>query len=312
MFRFLLRFACFVLAAALLIGLVSVPLLPKDGAQDPGKKNILLANTGNSHGMYAFDYRVMPEELFPENFAMESQSIVYDEKLVRYFEHHFAEEGAVLFVLVDMTSFWYEEREDADFNAKNERYLTMIGARNMRFKNLFETLMYRYFYLMTCMDRWTDTLFTIDSSGAESNPQLTLYSRAEIGRMRAAHHLKHILYEDGTLRPMIEENVQALQNILSFCKEKNIRPILLTTPYHAAYTCCVPPAVREKMIETVQSIADAHGVAWWDYFDAEPFHTTDAYFHDTDHLSAEGSRLFTEMLKERLLAEGYFTQEQLR
>lgn len=311
MLRFMLRTACFVLAVMVCLALVSLPLQPKPGELDPGDKNIRLANTGNSHGMYAFDYSAISDDLAPNSFAMESQSLVYDEKLIRYFAHHFAADGAVLFVLVDLTALWYEETEDADFNAKNERYLPMIGARNMRFSSTFETILYRYFYVMTCMDRWTGTLFTIDDSGEEKNPQLTRYSREEIGRMRSQHHLSHIQAEDGTVYPLNETNVQALESLLIFCKEKNIRPILLTTPYHETYTRCIPDVVRETMAQAVQTIADAHDIPWWDYFDADPFNSTEEYFNDTDHLSSEGSALFMETLKARLAAEGYFTAEEL-
>lgn len=311
MFRFLLRTAAFVLAVAFCLMLVSAALLPKDGGMDPNVKNIRLANTGNSHGMYAFDYEMVSSDLFPRNFAMESQSLVYDEKLIDYFAHHFAEEGAVLFVLVDLTALWYEETNDADFNAKNERYLPIIGARNMRFKSTFETILYRHFYALTCMDRWTGTMFAIDTTGEESNPQLTRYTREEIGQMRSRHHLSHIQAEDGTVFPLNETNVQALHDLLFLCEAKNIRPILLTTPYHAAYTRCIPETVRETMVRAVQSVADTHDVPWWDYFDAEPFNGTEAYFSDTDHLSKEGRAVFMEELSRRLIDEGYFTAEEL-
>jgi len=312
-FRFLIRVGAFALAGMACLALVSAVLLPKDGGQDPAVADIRLANTGNSHGMYAIDYSLLPTETLPTyNFAMESQSLVYDDRLIDYFSHHFAEEGSVLFVLVDLTALWYEETNDADFNAKNERYLPIIGARNMRFASTFETILYRYFYALTCMDRWTGTMFRIEAEeGSEKTPQLTRYTREEIGKMRSQHHLSHILYADGSLRPMNETNLAALRHLLDTCREENIRPILLTTPYYRSYTDCVPETVREAVTAVLTEIADSYGIAWWDYFTAEPYNSNETCFNDTDHLSEEGRALFMEELCRRLVAEGYFTAEEL-
>ena len=315
MIRFLLKTGCFVLAVLLGLAAVSYPMQPKAGDEGTIEgsipKDLLLANTGNSHGMFAMDYSVFPASVPTYNFAMESQSVVYDEKLIRYFEHHFAAQDAVLFVFVDLVSLWYEETNEADFQAKNDRYFPILGAKNMRFRTTFETILHRYFYAMTCMDRWTQTLFQIEDQGAESNPQLTRYSREEIGRMRAAHHLAHILAADGAVLPQNETNIAALECLLAFCKENGIRPILLTNPYHRSYTKNIPEVVTEAVTARVEALAEAYDVPWWNYYDAEPIHGDERYFTDTDHLSEEGRELFTEMLKQRLLEEGYFSKEQL-
>ena len=98
MLKFFLRIAAVAAASLLLLVAASAVMLPaadSAGAYAAMPDGITLACTGNSHSMYAFDFSYFPEET-TFSFAMESQSLPYDERMLLHYAGHFAEDAVLL------------------------------------------------------------------------------------------------------------------------------------------------------------------------------------------------------------------------
>ena len=84
----------------------------------------------------------------------------------------------------------------------------------------------------------------------------------------------------------------------TFCKENGIRAILVTTPVSSAYRALLDNRQLEKTYSVIEEMCSRHGAEYHDYMADSRF--TEGDFHDSDHLSDEGAKKFTLILKEDL------------
>lgn len=96
---------------------------------------------------------------------------------------------------------------------------------------------------------------------------------------------------DWTTRAKKNVSREYLQKIVDYCKDRNIRLILLRTPHH-------PSQVRLFEADLHQLLQkNLAGVTFWDYADY-PF--SDDCFQDTLHLNHKGAEVFSDLLEQRL------------
>lgn len=91
---------------------------------------IQIANTRFSHGKMVYDYSDYNEKTF--NFAMTSQSLEYDVRLIEYYIDYFTKDS-VLLITVSYFSLWDDELTDLSFDSKNLRYFAVLDRKYMRF-----------------------------------------------------------------------------------------------------------------------------------------------------------------------------------
>lgn len=96
----------------------------------------------------------------------------------------------------------------------------------------------------------------------------------------------------------LEKNVADMHSLLQFCKENGIRAILVTTPVSSAYRALLDNRQLEKTYSVIEEMCSRHGAEYHDYMADSRF--TECDFHDSDHLSDEGAKKFTLILKEDL------------
>ena len=94
----------------------------------------------------------------------------------------------------------------------------------------------------------------------------------------------------------LPERIQNLYDIINYCKERDITPILITPPFSSYYRDLVPETFLQEFQETVNSIASDTGVEYYDYSYDDRFRGNLSYFMDADHLNEEGAAYFVEIL----------------
>lgn len=94
----------------------------------------------------------------------------------------------------------------------------------------------------------------------------------------------------------LEENCYYLNKIISFCKSRNIKLILITTPTWHTYYENLNKKQLDKMYEVIHKIPNAE---YYDYLKDERFVEND--FYDADHLSDIGAKKFTLIFKKEVL-----------
>ena len=98
----------------------------------------------------------------------------------------------------------------------------------------------------------------------------------------------------------LPERVSELYDIIDYCKERDITPVLITTPFSKYYRDLVSEDFLEEFSSVVNEIATQTGTAYYDYSYDDRFRGNLEYFSDSDHLNEEGAAYFMQILEEEI------------
>ena len=116
-------------------------------------EHIQLANVGSSHGQCAFDWNALAKERGYEtfNFALTSQSFLYDYSLINMHRDDFAD-GSLLFIPVSYFSFNEEATDPADQEAISVRYYRLLSPKYNPDYSLYKDLVTVRFPILSAGD----------------------------------------------------------------------------------------------------------------------------------------------------------------
>lgn len=264
-------------------------------------RHIQVCNFGSSHGLYSFNYEDMEEELTCFNFALASQSLSYDYRILQQYQDRL-DEGCLVFIPVSYFSFFgVEETQEAEFPSKNKQYYDFLPPKFIKDYDFTTHLLERYFPSLDAYETLPAVLFTGRKS---SNEEIWSRSAEDIDVLTDAaqayqrHLVEEKLDEQGKRRQNQEE-IEALRQIIILCQEKNAVPVLVTTPYLREYLEEVEtnsPDFYGEFYGIIDAIVQETGA---DYLNcaADPrFIDQKDLFMNADHLNKEGARQFTAQL----------------
>lgn len=264
---------------------------------------ITISNTGSSHGVYSFDYSDYETEYTGFNFALVSQSLSYDYRVISEYKDHFARDG-IMFIPVSYASLSLEETEAEDFESKNQRYYRFLSPSNIK---KFDLQTYIGLHYFPAIYESTADLLKIFAKGIMhkhpiieddydvENPDFDYAADA-----KKAFQRHSIAIKDGHLM-INQEEIDALYNIISFCKERNIRPIMVSTPLRSEYAEQYPQAVLDEFYAIVREIQQKENCEYCDYTHDERFAQSVEYMRNSDHLSPAGAKAFTKILMDEVV-----------
>ena len=322
--------------------------------------NIQLANTGSSHGQCAFNWDTLANERGYEtfNFALTSQSFLYDYSLINMHKDDFAD-GSILFIPISYFSFNEEATDPADQEAISVRYYRILSPRYNPDYSLYKDLVTVRFPILSAGDEIfelfkppiifpslsenkknityaaeagmadaaaeaaaespaetaTDTTVSdnttpVDTNTAESGTAETgttesgtpeeIYGAEMVAEFEAkglARYQRHFENKDEYFE---EEKKQYLIDLITLCKENNITPVLITTPFTLYYNQYVSADFLYEFYTVINDIALEYGISYYDYSHDERFQTNLKYFGDADHLNPDGAVYFTGLLTEEV------------
>ena len=96
----------------------------------------------------------------------------------------------------------------------------------------------------------------------------------------------------------IGRNTEIIKEIADFCKNRNIRLVLITTPCWHSYYSQLDKKQLDKMYELTHALQEEYNLQYFDYLKDERFDADD--FYDSNHLSDIGAEKFTKILKNDL------------
>ena len=321
--------------------------------------NIQLANTGSSHGQCAFSWDALAAERGYEtfNFALTSQSFLYDYSLINMHKDDFAD-GSILFIPVSYFSFNEEATDPADQEAISVRYYRILSPQYNPDYSLYKDLVTVRFPVLSAGEEIFElfkppVIFpslsenkknityaaeagmadaavsdnTADVSGSsvgtpesasdaagdnagesdtnesgttESGTPEEIYGAETVAEFESkglARYQRHFENKDEYFE---EDKKQNLIDLITLCKERNITPVLITTPYTVYYNQYVSADFLYEFYSVINEIALEYGVSYYDYSHDERFQTNLKYFGDADHLNPDGAVYFTNLLTEEV------------
>ena len=258
---------------------------------------------GSSHGLYGISPRYFSKPAF--NSAHVSQPLRYDAFIFnKYIEQADSLEWIVLPIsYFTMTSCMEEGEEwwrvknyclyyDCPYHKFELKYnCEIIGNPLPIYKQIKRVGRY-----------WIKGVddFNCDSLGLDlgySKEHRAAEGWYEDGPQRAKFHTPKDLTEK---QSTIQENRNHLEDIISTCRDKDVKVLLITTPVCSTYYNCVESVQYTLMVNTCEELAATYeNVQYLNLFKDTRFVEDD--FHDSDHLATEGAAKLTKILYEYIM-----------
>ena len=298
------KFLCKVLIYALSLVLITLGINALYYEDDYTEKfiagvpdNIQICNFGSSHGLYAFNYEDAMKYYTCFNFALASQSLNYDYRILQYYKDKI-QRGADVFIVISYFSlFGKPEVQENGFASKNKRYYKFLPT-SLIVNYDSKTNFYTQFPALTaenCFSLAKHILFReYDISDKKTNQH-----EANIdGLSRFKYHVTEHLDKDGR-RIYKNEAIDALYEIINLCREIGANPIMITTPYLHEY----PDAGKKEDKEffndfygVINKVISDTGIKYYDYSADERYSSNYGLFLNVDHMNREGAKVFTNNL----------------
>lgn len=96
-----------------------------------------------------------------------------------------------------------------------------------------------------------------------------------------------------------ENRIQVLKDLIEFCIERELKPVLVMPPAHPSLGKKLTKAFRDNYVYSFVRKANEHNVPFMNYMDDKRF-WEDKYFHNSFLMSEEGARKFTKIVMEEL------------
>lgn len=253
---------------------------------------IHIGNLGSSHGAYDFDYsNIMARGYICFNFANTSQSYDYDYAILKEFGQYM-ETSSVLFIPVSYFSFNNEVVNASEAEAMSLRYYHLLSPENIPNYDPYIDIITNRLPILSAGE---DILKLFPNI----NPALTAHAAddgidvEEFARRAQERYSRHFDNKDEYFLP---ERIEELYDIIAYCNDHQITPVLITTPFSKYYRDLVSEDFLKEFNETVTTIASETGTNYYDYSYDSRFRGNLEYFSDSDHLNETGAAYFTDIL----------------
>lgn len=249
-------------------------------------------NFGNSLAADAFgNYDGFDENCF--NFALSAQTLSYDYRIMQQYKDRM-NDGTIVFITLNYSCFAVDERNDGNFEAKNERYYNFLSPNNIKNFSLLE-----YGIIRTLPVLWQTPLAILQkwqTYRAESNLTASRERPDFSGTAEGFHRGRNVIDDNGKLIVKKEE-LDSLVDMIRTCHERGAKPILIITPYRHEYTELYDNSFYEQYYGLLDNICEVEHCVLYDMSHDEEFELTDDYFSDAYHLSEDGSMIFMRKIR---------------
>lgn len=264
--------------------------------------HIKICNFGSSHGINSFNYENVNQTSF--NFALSAQYPIYDERVLgQYF--NCIDENATVYLVVSYFSLYGIPEEDRDiFESKNKRYYHILSKDRIIQYSLKTDVYERYLPILTADEKIFENYFKNQTSDQDANKSKKTvkkdyqYFKNDAQEKYQHHMIDDKLDEQGNLI-INNEEIDAIYRMIELCRSKNIRAIMVTTPYTQEYRQEIEEKDSQFLQEfnsLVNEIASRTNTQYLDYSADERFQNNHELFIDSDHLNTKGAKQFTQIL----------------
>lgn len=258
--------------------------------------NIQIANLGSSHGVFGFDYSDYEGEYTTFNFALTSQTLSYDYRILQQYEDNLQENG-VVFIVISNFSFGFNEESQPDFQSKNQRYYSFLEPQYIKQFNREQYIKTKFFGVL--FEEPENVAVNIIKSNQKGHDSYQPGGADfDYEKDAVAAHERHLHLDDDGNLAIEKEEVDALYGIIELCKKHNIRPILVTTPFREEYNNLYDDEFYKQFHEIIDKVCAEENVEYYDYSHDSRFAHSYEYERNADHLTPMGAITFTDILIE--------------
>ena len=264
-----------------------------------------VCNLGSNSGKFAFSYEGMG--LKGENWAVGPQTLSYDFRVLKNYSSYL-KEGAAVFISLCPFSGCVKEYEDDAANHKYYSFLHPILILNysqstkekvMQFVNTH----FQYSH-MTAIKRLlkdvpatNDIMLSSNSMDVESlEKDANTYLNAWKLEFSISDLDAPVSKQNGDC---ITYNTNLLAEIISFCLERNLKPVFVLPPTTKALSSKLSERFRESYIYSFIRNANTHQVPFLNYLDDARFSDNELFFNSF-FLNVKGRKIFTTIVLQEI------------
>lgn len=254
-------------------------------------ENVKTLIFGSSHTFYGLRPEFFDENTF--NLANVSQRPKQDYFLMNYWAERYKQLQTIIMPISSYT--WFTDESKHGTESYRCRYYKIymdcdlypdLSLYNLELSDMRTALGKLRKFFSDSQDPgydkygWGNTFKLSEKNMSEWNDALAAKSTAR------RHTAKSMDY--------IETNYEQMKEIAVFCKKRNIRLILITTPCWQSYYNNLSKKQLDRMYELIHQFQKEFDVQYFDYLKDPRFVADD--FYDNNHLSDIGSIKFTKIV----------------
>lgn len=248
--------------------------------------NLEIVNVGSSHGLYGFDYSESSVNGF--NFALNSQDLFYDFQLLKQYQEHMIPGKTVVLIPISYFSMSLESYKEESglryYRILNPKYIEEFDLNSFLRIRILPVLSAGGSLVRIIKDKRTETFLDMSTNRFDSQ---SLSNEAE---ETAVRHLSYVEMNG------FDRGISLLKEIIVFCQQLKLKPVLITTPFSEYYTKYFSESFLDRFYCIVYSIANEFSIPYFDYSRDPYFWKSPELFIDDDHLNSIGRTIFTKMV----------------
>jgi len=258
-----------------------------------------ICNLGSSSGKFAFSYE--GTGLKGENWAVGPQTLSYDFRVLKNYSSYL-KEGATVLIPLCPFSGCIKDYEDDEINYKYYSFLHPVSILNysqntkeksMQFVNTpFQSsplaAIKRLIKDVPASDSMLLSANSMDEENLEKDAGKWINGwkqQFSITDMNAPVSEQN--------RDCIAYNTNLLTEMISFCLERNLKPVIVLPPTTKALSSKFSESFRESYIYSIIRNANTHQVPFLNYLDDARFSDNELFFNSF-FLNAKGRKVFTQ------------------
>lgn len=256
--------------------------------------NLDVVNLGSTSGLNAFNYEGIG--IKGANWALGHNPIIADQEILNnYFSYLNPTESTVILSLCPFTSL------SGSYDYLEDRYYTLMRLSSIphgSYRRRNEILQlrnsplrkYPLFAMLVDIKRLLfgrkEPVFTEELAKADAERWMNNWMK-EFSIMDFSYPLS-MVNRDG-----IEDAANIINEIIDFCKERNINPVMTIPPVYHTLGEKFTPEIRKKIIDSLIEKVEDKSVWFYNYMDDPDFTNDITLFRNSYLMNEKGAKLFT-------------------
>lgn len=244
--------------------------------------NLDVVNLGSTSGLNAFNYEGV--QLKAANWALSHNPILADKEVLNnYFSYLNPRKSTVIISLCPLTSL------SGSYDYFEDRYYTILrqsSIPNCSFRRKTEVMRVMTnpmeFYPLYEMLRDFMGVFKRKKSKVFSEEKMTSDAQRWMNNWKKEFSITDFSYPLSLVnRDGIDDAAKILNEIITFCKTRNIRPVIVIPPVYHTLGALFTPEIRKVLISSLIEKIEDSSIWVHNYMDDPDFNHSISYFQNS-------------------------------